>query len=87
MVSRILVPSAVILHDLADESVANAVIAGLSFGIFCLMGYLTGAYMPVIKPLRCIILSWNPFLKDELFLEKLKEVKNVVSCVPLLRSN
>jgi hypothetical protein len=77
VVFRILVPSAIILHDLAHESIANAVIAGLSFTIFCLMGYLTGAYMPVIKPLRCVILSWNPFLRDEFFLEKLQEVSHV----------
>ncbi|CAE7664185.1 unnamed protein product, partial [Symbiodinium microadriaticum] len=69
----VLVPSAIIQHDLANESIANGVISGLSFFIFCLMGYLTGAYLPVIKPLQCIILAWNPFLRDENFILKLQK--------------
>lgn len=70
----ILVPSAIIIHDLGDDTIANGVITACSFIVFCLIGYLTGSYIPVVTRFQCIILSWNPFLKQRNFLHNLQQV-------------
>lgn len=71
---RVCVASAVILHEREEETIANGIISGLSFFIFCAAGYLTGTYFPVIRSLRCIVLVWNPFYYQPNYLHNLKQV-------------
>jgi hypothetical protein len=63
------------VHEMEEETIANGVIAWLSFFVFCLAGYLTGTYFPVIKPLQCIVLVWNPFYYQPEYLTLLKNVR------------
>lgn len=65
----LLVTASIILNDDAEEKVAW--ITGTCFFFFCSLGYLTGAYLPVIPWLRCWIMVWNPFLKEPHFMLKL----------------
>ena len=73
-----LVPAAIILNDMAEEKVAW--ITGTTFLVFCVMGYLTGNYVPVLRCFRGWILTWNPFLREPYFMLKLKRV-SVMSVV------
>ena len=66
----ILVTSSVIVHDTTETEVGF--ITGLSFLIFCLLGYLTGHYLWVLPQLRCVIMLWNPFLHEPQFMAKLE---------------
>ena len=50
-----------------------AMLTWVAFLVFCGGGYLTGTYLPVVGPLRCIILQWNPFFLSHTFLEELHE--------------
>lgn len=68
----ILVTAAVLVNDIAEEKVAW--ITGAFFLTFSLMGYLTGNYFPVLKPLKGWILLWNPFLREPNFMLHLKKV-------------
>lgn len=43
----------------------------VAFLVFCLAGYLTGTYLPVLESLQCIVLIWNPFFMSSTFLEEL----------------
>lgn len=71
---RFFVSSAVIIHEMEEETIANGVISWLSFFVFCFAGYLTGTYFPVIRPLQCIVLVWNPFYYQPGYLTLLKKV-------------
>ena len=64
------VTAAVILQE-PDESHLVAPLAAGSFSLFCLLGYLTGQYIPLVYSLRGYILPWNPFLTEPHFLYKL----------------
>jgi hypothetical protein len=68
----ILLPIAVITHDSSEGKVGW--ITGSSFVFFCLVSYLSGNYVPVLKPFRGWILMWNPFCKEPYFMLKLKRV-------------
>jgi hypothetical protein len=68
-----LVPFSIILNDIAEEKVAW--ITGSTFLLFCMMGYFTGNYVPVLPYFRCWILTWNPFLREPHFMLKLKRVR------------
>jgi hypothetical protein len=80
-----LLPASIILNDIAEEKVAW--ITGLTFCIFCGMGYFTGNYVPVLRSLRGYIITWNPFLREPYFMIKLKRVRIGVCflfyCCPL----
>ena len=67
-----LVPAAILLNDIAEEKVAW--ITGFTFLTFCMMGYFTGNYVPVLPYFRGWILVWNPFLREPHFMLKLKRV-------------
>ena len=71
--NRCAVPTAVIWNEQYPGSHLVAFMTWVAFTIFCLGGYLTGTYLPVIMPLRCIILQWNPFYHSSTFLEELHE--------------
>lgn len=62
--------AAVILQEPAESVIVAPVAAG-SFTFFCLLGYLTGNYIPLFHVLRGWILPWNPFLHDPHFMYKL----------------
>jgi len=66
----ILVTSSVMVHDTTETEVG--LITGMSFLIFCLLGYLTGHYVWVLPPLRCIVMLWNPFMHEPQFMAKLQ---------------
>lgn len=68
----VLVTMGVLLHDLNEPAVAW--VTGAFFLAFSLLGYLTGIYLPVIRPLRGYILLWNPFVRDPHFMANLKQV-------------
>jgi hypothetical protein len=74
-----LVTTSVCLNDMAEEKVAW--ITGIMFLLFSLLGYLTGDYLYVIRPLRCWILLWNPFVREPHFMLKLQRVSVVVVSV------
>lgn len=78
-----LVPAAILLNDIAEEKVAW--ITGFTFLTFCMMGYFTGNYVPVLPYFRGWILVWNPFLREPHFMLKLKRVSSHVAlCVALV---
>lgn len=60
-------------HEQYQGSQLAATLTWVAFLVFCLGGYLTGTYLPVIGPLQCIILQWNPFFLSATFLEELHE--------------
>ena len=64
------VTTAILLNDIAEEKVAW--ITGTCFVLFSLLGYLTGTYVPLLRPLRGLLLLWNPFLREPLFMVKLQ---------------
>lgn len=66
-------PTAVIWNDEYPGSHLAALLTWAAFLIFCGGGYLTGTYLPVVEPLQCIVLQWNPFLQCSDFLEQLHE--------------
>lgn len=66
----VLTTTAILLNDMTEEKVAW--ITGAHFVFFSLLGYLTGSYLPVLKPFKCWILLWNPFLREPHFMAKLK---------------
>jgi hypothetical protein len=68
----LLVPAAIILNDTNEDKVAW--ITGSMFLFFCLVGYLTGDYLPVAKVFRCWVITWNPFVREPYFMLKLKRV-------------
>ena len=68
-----LIPTAVILNDLAEEKVAY--ITGLTFVVFSFMGMLTGNYCPIPDYLKCWVITWNPFVREPRFMMKLKRVR------------
>lgn len=68
-----LVPAAIILNDTAEEKVVW--ITGVTFVLFCAVGYLTGNYVPVVRSARCWVLTWNPFVREPYFMLKLKRVR------------
>lgn len=68
----VFVTASILINDAAEEKVAW--ITGLSFSVFGLLGYLTGSYVPVLRPFRCWIITWNPFVDDQNFMFKLVEV-------------
>ncbi len=68
-----LVPAAILLNDIAEEKVAW--ITGATFLTFCMMGYFTGNYVPVLPYFRAWIMTWNPFLREPFFMLKLKKVQ------------
>lgn len=72
----IMVTAAIVLNDYNEEKVAW--ITGSLFGVFCFLGYLTGNYFPVVSYFRGWVLPWNPFLREPLFMYKLKKVSNYV---------
>jgi len=65
------VTTAILLNDIAEEKVAW--ITGTCFVLFSLLGYLTGTYVPLLRPLRGLLLLWNPFLREPLFMVKLQK--------------
>jgi hypothetical protein len=67
-----LVTAAVLVHDENEAKVAW--ITGGCFLLFCMLGYLTGNYVYVLRPLRGWILLWNPFVRDPHFMLHLKQV-------------
>lgn len=62
--------ASVILQE-PTESVIVVPFAAGSFSFFCLLGYLTGNYVPLFHVLRGWILPWNPFLHDPFYMYKL----------------
>ena len=62
---------AIILNDYAEAKVAW--ITGILFTLFCFLGYLTGNYLPVIRPFKCWIMTWNPFIKEPYFMLRLQQ--------------
>jgi len=62
---------AIILNDYAEAKVAW--ITGSLFTFFCFLGYLSGNYLPVIRPFKCWIMTWNPFIKEPHFMLKLQQ--------------
>lgn len=69
----ILVPIAILLHDKTEAKVAW--ITGSMFCFFCGLSYLSGQYVPVLRPWRGLVLMWNPFLREPHFMLKLKRVR------------
>lgn len=67
-----LIPLGIALDEHADRTVAAFTFA--CFFVFCFMGYLTGCYVPVTPICQCWVLSWNPFLREPLFMSKLETV-------------
>lgn len=67
--------AAILLNDMAEEKVAW--IVACTFCLFSGMGYLTGGYyadyLPVFKCVRGWIVVWNPFVREPLFMLRLKE--------------
>lgn len=74
-----LVPAAIILHD--DTEYKVAFITGAMFFFFCGLSYLSGNFFPVFKSIRCMVLMWNPFLREPYFMLKLKMVRHFPSDV------
>lgn len=75
----IFVTAAIILNDYNEEKIAW--ITGSLFGFFCFLAYLSGNYFPVIRYFRGWVLPWNPFLREPLFMWKLKKVRFTPFCV------
>jgi hypothetical protein len=68
------VAAGIILNDVDDDDIYGvAYVMTFSFTIFSIMGYLTGTYMPLLRPLRGLVLVWNPFCRDRHFYASLRE--------------
>jgi hypothetical protein len=67
-----LVTLSVFVHDQNERKAA--VVTGVFFFLFCLLGYLTGNYAPVLRMWRGYLILWNPFVRDQYFMYHLKMV-------------
>jgi hypothetical protein len=67
------IPTALLWHEHYPGSQLAALMTWVAFAVFCVGGYLTGTYLPVIAPLQCIVLQWNPFFLSRTFLEELHQ--------------
>lgn len=77
----VLVTASVIVNEM-EERRRVAGITGASFLLFCLLGYLTGGYLPVLPFFRCWIMVWNPFAREPLFMLKLKRAVDAYAAQP-----
>ena len=59
------------LNDEAEAKVG--VITGTAFVIFSFLGYLTGCYVWLLPWWRCVVMLWNPFVKEP-------QVSDVLCC-------
>ena len=71
-----MVTAAVVINDIAEMEVFWITL--FFFLTFGLSGYLTGQYLPVLPFFRGWILLWNPFLREPLYMLKLKIVSYTI---------